>query len=50
MVNNILQEWRYAWHSYECKHSRPIRVIQGIFIIRVTLAEKSAISIQGDTK
>jgi len=37
MVTNILEEWRYAWHCYEGRHTRPIRVIQGIFTIRVTV-------------
>jgi len=27
MMTNILQEGRYAWHSYEDKHTRPIRVM-----------------------
>ena len=27
MMTNILLEGRYAWHSYEDKHTRPIRVM-----------------------
>jgi uridine kinase len=27
MLTNILLEGRYAWHSYEDKHTRPIRVM-----------------------
>jgi hypothetical protein len=27
MVTNILLEGEYAWHSYEDKHNRPLRVM-----------------------
>jgi len=27
MMTNIILEGRYAWHSYEYKHTRPIRVM-----------------------